>query len=171
MRQRAFCGNRPVMRLVVLFLGVVLAALAAGVVGCGPQCRDIDTQPVNIVCESPPRFTGEAHFDSAATFETFLSQQCLYTAGDTAVQSVIDDIDFTTSAVFVAVGPAALDNSRCLETRELDKAQVCTDGLKVYFQDVFQRADTGCPGPRWTVAFTLLREDLRAALDAADNAQ
>ncbi len=115
-------------------------------------------------------FTGEAHFDSPATYETFLSQQCLYTAGDDAVQARIDDVNFDEEAVFVAVGPAALDNSRCLETRTLDKAQVCTDGLKVYFADVFQRADDGCPGPRWTVAFSLLREDLRAALEAGDSA-
>ena len=51
--------------------------------------------------------------------------------------------------------------------RDLERAQVCSDGLKVYFDDTYGDADFGCAGPRWTVAFALPREDLRAALDAA----
>ena len=54
----------------------------------------------------------------------------------------------------------AIDPSRCLESREVDEAQVCSTGLKLYFRDELRRADN-CPGTRWTAAFVLAREDLR----------
>lgn len=153
---------------------LAIAAIAAVVVetACGAACRDIAaTELREVECESPPRFTGEIHFDNRATFDTFLRQQCMFTADDTVIDAILDKVDFTTQAVFVAVGPAAIDNTRCVTRRDLDTAAVCSDGLKVSFDDDYASAAEGCPGTRWTVAFSLAREDLRAALAAGDVAE
>jgi len=152
-----------------------LAALVAVVVvegACGAACRDVEaTELREVECESPPRFTGEIHFDNLATFDTFLRQQCMYTASDEVIDGILEKVDFTSEGVFVAVGPAAIDNTRCVTRRDLDSAAVCSDGLKVSFDDDYASAAEGCPGTRWTVAFSLAREDLRAALAAGDVAE
>ena len=150
-------------------LALALSGFAFLSLGCGPYCRDIPTTPLAFECDnSTVRFTGEIHLDSEATFRTFLSQQCIADASGAAIDSVVEQVDFSPEAVFVAVGPTRLDEMRCLDSRTLDKAQVCDTGLKVFFLDRFRRAED-CPNLRWTVAFSLLRSDLRAALAAGDN--
>ena len=98
-----------------------------------------------------------------------MRQECNPSFTDDEVFALITTADFSNNAVFVAVGPNALDNTRCLQSRGLDNVEVCTDGLKVTFNDVFATSDTACPPTRWTVAFSILRDDLRAALDAAES--
>lgn len=150
----------------VISVAATVIALAASVASCGPACRDIDTWEMSLECTDGRRFTGELHFDSAETFDTFLTQQCISTAPSDDVARVADDVVWDKRAVFVAVGPAAIDSRRCVTSRKLDRAQVCDDGLKVFFLDEYIVADDGCNEPRWTVAFQLRREDMRAALDA-----
>jgi len=166
-RNPARCA-RITLSLAVAALPVGFALALSSMSGCGPYCRDIVTTELPVECESPPRFTGEIHFDSLATFDTFLRQQCLPSASDDAIVAIENQVDFTTHAVFVAVGPAAIDNTRCVTRRDLDRAQVCSDGLKVVFDDDYASAEQGCTGSRWTVAFSLTREDLRAALEAGE---
>jgi len=150
--------------LLRVLLCVLLGALLAA--SCGTPCRGIETRALDFECSASATFTGELHFDSRATFDTFLRQQCLSIAQQDTVDALLDEVDFDTEAVFVAAGPHRLDDQRCLVTRELDGAQVCTTGLKIYFADQMQRADAQCPGTRWTVAFALPREELRAAVEA-----
>lgn len=149
------------------------AAAAMGLSGlfassCGPVCRPAAVTELAFECDPTAPFTGEIHLDSRASLDTFLTQECMQNADDGVIDDVIDGVDFSQDAVFVAVGPDFLDNSRCLESRELDEVQVCSNGLKVLFDDVYRTSDAPCPGTRWTVAFTIDRADLRAALDAAD---
>jgi hypothetical protein len=157
--------------LTLAVLPLALPVAVSSTSGCGPYCRDIEATELPVDCESPPRFTGEIHFDNLATFDTFLRQQCLPTASVDEIEAIEDQVDFDTHAVFVAVGPAAIDNTRCVTRRDLDRAQVCSDGLKVVFDDDYASADEGCTGARWTVAFSLTREDLRAALEAGETAE
>lgn len=145
---------------------LVLVALALVPAACGTPCRGIETRELAFECAATTGFTGELHFDSEATFDTFLRQQCFAAGDDGDADAILEDIDFTTEAVFVATGPDRLDESRCLVSRELDEAQVCATGLKVYFRDELRRDGTDCPGTRWTVAFVMPREDLRAAIEA-----
>jgi len=160
-------NKRTIFRLLVSSTVVMTAALTSLTPGCGPYCRDIQTRELDFNCEDGAnRFTGELHFDRAATFETFLSQQCVPSFPATEIAALVDGIDWGTEAVFVAVGPPNVDGTRCVETREIERAQVCTDGLKVYFDDTYGNSDFGCAGPRWTVAFALSSDDLRAALEA-----
>lgn len=154
-------GRSPLRFLLALCVASVSAA------GCGPPCRDIQTRPLDFACEATRGFSGELHFDSEATFETFLAQQCLSRSSDELAREIAASVDFTREAVFVAVGPLSLDQERCLESRELASCQVCEGGLKVLFQDATRDIGAVCPSTVWTVAFALKREDLRAALDAA----
>ena len=135
--------------------------------GCGAFCRDVETRELMFSCEDGgSRFTGEIHFEREATFRTFLEQQCLTQTSQADIEAHIESVDWDTEAVFVAVGPPNVDATRCVDERRLERAQVCSDGLKVYFADVYGQSDFGCAGPRWTVAFAMKRSDLRAALDA-----
>lgn len=144
----------------------LLALIAMVASSCSSPCRSIETRSLDFECEQASNFTGELHFDSEGSFDTFLRQQCLSDDDDALADQILAGIDFTTEAVFVARGRHAIDPTRCLQTRELADAQVCSTGLKLYFDDVIRQAEP-CPGTRWTVAFVLSREDLRAALDAA----
>lgn len=164
-RTRAGQGRRRGLVSPGLSAALFVVAAIAGLSSCGPPCRTIETRPLALECAQTSGFFGELHFDSEATFDTFLRQQCLE-GDDAAADRVLASVDFTREAVFVARGNHALDSTRCLESRELDEAQVCATGLKLYFDDVTREPEL-CPGTRWTVAFLLSREDLRAALDAA----
>lgn len=151
----------------VLAMSAVVVALAPAV-SCGGGCRVIETRPLDYTCVGePPRFTGELHFEREATFETFLRQQCLFSPLDSEVQVITGDVDWSREATFVAVGPADIDD-RCITQREVDVVEVCDDGLQVSFADEVAAASDSCDAPRWTVSFVLSREDLRAALDAAE---
>ena len=148
--------------LVVPLLAVVLPMLGASS-GCGPACRDTTIQPIDLVCEESSDFSGELHVDSAATFDTFVTQQCAPGLDAEAAAAIVESVDFSQSGVFVAKGPNGSSDARCIVEREVERAQVCEDGLKVYFRDRTTNDDPTCTGS-WTVAFTLPREDLRAVL-------
>lgn len=142
-------------------LGTVVVGVALAC-GCGRPCRRIDVTPLPLACASTSSFFGELHFDDAATFESFLEIECLPDAEDAVVKDIVDSVDFTVDAVFVAVGDRA-QTGRCIGERESDGVDVCEDGLRVGFSDVL-RDEAACSG-KWTVAFSLPRAELRAALD------
>lgn len=144
---------------------LAIAASLALLSSCGAPCRGIDTRPLELECAATSTFTGELHVDSEATFDTFLRQDCL-AGNDAEADRVLASVDFRTEAVFVARGSHRVTNERCLESRDLDEAQVCTTGLKLYFLDE-ERSPEGCPSTQWTVALVLSRDDMRAALEAA----
>lgn len=145
-----------------------LLLVLLGSAACGEPCRDVETRSLDFSCDVTRGFSGQLHFDSASTFETFLAQQCLPRGDDERAHALVESVDFSREAVFVAVGPHSLDPERCLAARRLSGCQVCESGLKVLFEDRFRDPGAGCPSTRWTVAFALKREDLRAALDAAE---
>ena len=148
----------------------LLGALACVVatLSCGRPCRAIAVTPVALACDAAAAFEGENHFDDRATFETFLeSDECLPDADDAARAEVLESVDFLNDVVFVAVGDrgqtgAAGEVLRCIESRAADVVEVCDDGLRIAFADRVTDA-TPCPG-KWTVAFQLPREEMRAAL-------
>ncbi len=150
-----------------LSLGVVALCAGAFVASCGAPCRGVETRALALECAATSAFSGELHFDSEETFDTFLRQQCLDAGDDALADQLLAGIDFRTEAVFVVRGRHAIDSSRCLASREVARAEVCSTGLKLYFEDELQPVET-CPATRWTVALVLDREDLRAALDAAE---
>jgi hypothetical protein len=158
------------MTRVFMTATAVLGALVA--TACGAPCRDIEVRTLALECSAASTFAGELHFDSAAPFDTFLREECLVgeapPAGDVAIDVVVQSVDFSTRGVFLAAGPRAL-RGRCLQARELDTAQVCGNGLKLYFLDEYRAEGGNCPNTRWTVAFSLPREELRAALEAGAN--
>lgn len=122
-------------------------------------------RPLDIPCASANPVSGEHHFDSAATFDTFLRDVCELT-DDEEVAGWLQQVDFAREAVVVSRGPFALSASRCLTSREVDGVWVCDGGLKVAFHDV-ETDGAACAEGRWTVAFALSRADLRAALESA----
>jgi len=150
----------------------VLTFVSAGT-ACGPYCRPIEVRPLAVECENLDigQFQGELHFDSAPPFETFLSQQCMPNAAEDRLAQIVESVDFTREGVFVVAGRNNLDSTRCVETRELDDAEVCTNGLRVYFEDSYRSVDRGCPSGVWTVAFALSRADLAAALEAGERGE
>ena len=138
---------------------LVAVGLAAG---CGSGCRVIDVVEQPLLCDANATFVGENHFDDAATYESFLSGECLPNNTPADLDSRVSAVDFSVNAVFVAVGAKNLGTSRCITTRALDRVEACTDGMRVSFLDDLVE-DAVCPGT-WTVAFALSRADLRAAL-------
>ena len=148
----------------------ILALLALAASSCGLPCRTVSVSELDFECEPLAPFRGEAHFDSAATLETFLVQDCLAAEGaEEEAAAILAQVDFGTDAVMVVSGDAVLDNgARCILQRRLGACEVCDDGLKVSFDDVETDGAAGCAQSRWTVAFALPREDLRAALAAGD---
>jgi hypothetical protein len=142
---------------------VVVAIVAAMSAGCGEACRVITTKALALTCSSTSDFEGEIHFDDAATFQSFLLTDCLPDETDPRRNEIVKTVDFTKDAAFVAVG-ARQDpgGQRCIADRKDDDVQVCDDGLRVDFNDKITD-DTQCQG-KWTVAFSLPRTELRAAL-------
>jgi hypothetical protein len=140
---------------------VLMTALALPGLSCGPACREIDIEILNLACDDNAQFRGEIHLDSRAQYETFLRDQCTPSATDTEVENRIDDVSFETHAVFAA-SRARDEQLRCIEDREVERVEVCDSGLRVTFRDDTTDNDR-CPG-RWTTAFSLLRDDLRTAL-------
>lgn len=146
-------------RVLLLLVGAALVVSIAP--ACGRPCRPAVTTTLDLQCEPGSVYQGELHYDDAAVFESFLSLECLPTSSPEQIAAVVGGIDFSHEAVFVAVGPR-LVQTRCVESRDIASVEVCADGLRVSFDDQLSNA-TVCPG-RWTVAFTIAREDLRAAL-------
>ncbi|MCP4499387.1 MAG: hypothetical protein GY822_05400 [Deltaproteobacteria bacterium] len=133
---------------------------------CVDLCRPISTRTLALECGTDV-LEGEIHFDAAAPFETFLAQQCMPSASADEVRDLVESVNFAEEAVWLSVRRNAIDDTRCLRSRELNEAQVCESGLKVTFYDEPEVGDELCLG-RWTVAFVLDRGDLRAALDATE---
>ncbi len=144
----------------------LLLLILSFTVSCGDLCRTIPSRELDLECGTSV-LEGEIHFDAAAPFETFLSQQCMPDASEEAVRDLVESVDFTTDAVWLSVRRNAIDDTRCLQSRELNEAQVCQRGLKGTFYDEPNVSDEPCLG-RWTVAFVLDRGDLRAALNSAE---
>lgn len=150
-------------RALALLLTTATTATATAVLSCGRPCRTIAVEPVNVGCQSTGTFNGEIHFDDVPTFQAFLeSDQCLPDAIDEERQAIVNEVDFLTNALFVAVGERA-QVGRCIEDRQPDVVEVCNDGLRIAFADRVTDASP-CAG-KWTVAFELAREDMRAAID------
>ncbi len=145
-----------------LALVAALACAVAAGAGCGPACRGIDVKTIDLQCSASSTFDGEIHFDDAATYASFLLDDCLPEDTDQQRQALVDAVDFTTDAVFVSSG-LRQQTARCIADRKQDGVDVCDDGLRVAFADTLSDADP-CGG-RWTVAFSLPRSELRAALD------
>lgn len=143
---------------------LAVGTLALGA-GCAEPCRAVPVRPLAIPCTSANSFSGELHFDSAATFDAFLRDVCELT-DDEEMVGLLQQVDFAREAVFVSRGPLALGASRCLASREVGEVWVCDGGLKVAFLDVESNEPT-CADDRWTVAVVLSRSDLRAALESA----
>lgn len=137
-------------------------AVASASGSCGRPCRSIAVQRVDVGCASTGTFNGELHFDDVPTFEAFLeSDQCLPDAIDEERAAIIESVDFGANALFVAVGDRA-QLGRCIEDRQADIVEVCDDGLRVAFADRVTDANP-CAG-KWTVAFQIPREEMRAAI-------
>ena len=142
----------------VLWVG----ACAVATLSCGRPCRAIAVQAVDVGCQSTGTFNGELHFDDVPTFEAFLeSDQCLPDAVDGERAAVVESVDFLNNALFVAVGARA-QLGRCIEDRKADVVEVCDDGLRIAFSD--RVTDASPCGDKWTVAFQLPREEMRAAI-------
>lgn len=142
-------------------IAVGVLALAPGHAACGRPCRPITVAPLELQCDADAFYEGELHYDDAAVFESFLSQDCMPSASPEQVAAIVGGVDFLANVVFVAVGPRQVAG-RCVERRDAALVQACDDGLRVAFDDRLS-TDEECVG-RWTVAFSLAREDLRAAL-------
>lgn len=155
----------PPPLVAALTVGCLGAAAATMGGGCGQPCRAIQVQPLTVECVADATFDGEIHLDDAAVYQSFLELQCLPGVPATDVAARVAEVDFLTRAVFVAAGARQpeVDVARCIDQRTVDSVAVCDDGLRVAFNDVVS-ATTPCGG-RWTVAFSLDRADLRAAID------
>ena len=115
------------MRALPLALLVLLAS-------CSPPCRTIAVAPLALICQDLSTFTGEVHFEERATFESFLSAECLPEATDAEITAILDSVNFAEDVVFVAVNNRA-QAGRCLRTRVADGVEVCQDGLRISFSD------------------------------------
>lgn len=151
-------GLRPAFAAALL---AGLAALPTAVAGCGRPCRTVEILAIDVQCETGSVWEGELHLDDAEVFESWLSQECLPSSSPEQIGALVDSVDFLNDAVFVAAGRRMVQ-SRCIESREAANVAVCDDGLRVAFDDKLS-SSVDCLG-RWTVAFALAREDLRAAL-------
>ncbi|MDP2339442.1 MAG: hypothetical protein Q8O67_00680 [Deltaproteobacteria bacterium] len=141
------------------------AVLVAAVASCTP-CRRVETTPIEIDCDANADFVGELHLDTAASYRSFLNDRCLPEGREAEIDALVDAVDFTVDAVFVARN-LRQGASRCIEERAADSVDVCDDGLRVVFRDEESGDATGCAG-HWTVAFVLPRGELRAAIDDDD---
>ena len=108
-------------RLSLLLLGLI--ATVAWVPSCGGNCRAVNVRQLDLIC-GEAALEGEIHFDSAAAFETFLTDQCIPSADDAEVAALVDDVDFSRDAVWVGVRRNAIDESRCIENRQVEATEV-----------------------------------------------
>lgn len=160
MKARAAKTEACYDKVVRFVFAAFVFAVTVAVVGCSP-CRRVETTPIAVDCDQAAAFTGELHFDTADSYRNFLNDRCLLEASDEAIGALVDDVDFSTDAVFVARGSRGGAN-RCITERAAETVNVCEDGLRVVFADVETREECG---GLWTVAFKLPRDELRAALE------
>jgi len=147
-------------------LAAVLAAAVVGAIASCTPCRRVETTPIELDCSANAEFVGELHLDTAASWRSFLTDRCLPEGRDAEIDALVDDVDFTVDAVFVARN-LRQGASRCIEARAADSVDVCDEGLRVIFRDD-ESGDATCAG-HWTVAFVLPRGELRAAVDDDDD--
>lgn len=142
-------------------LSLLLGVVAGAPVGACLECRTVDATPLPAVVCDGADFEGELHFDAAATFRSFLRDRCMTQASDDTLDAITNSVDFNTRAAFVAVGSRA-GVGRCVQARAAGSVEACEEGLRIVFDDV-TTADPVCAGV-WTVALSLPRGELRAAL-------
>jgi hypothetical protein len=153
---------RAALAVVAGVSAVVGAHVALGVAAGGcTSCRVIEPAPLALDCSTTSTFLGELHFVDAASFRSFVADRCLPEATLADVDELVASVDFSTDGVFVARG-LRTSGVRCIEGRVVDEVSVCDEGLRVVFVDE-ESSDAACNG-LWTVAFSLPRAELRAAL-------
>jgi hypothetical protein len=147
---------------VACLIAFACVVVAAATMSCARPCRSIAVERLALECQTGGTFNGEIHFDDVPTFEAFLeSDQCLPEAVDEERAAVVDSVDFLNNALFIAVGTKG-QLQRCIEEREADLVEICDDGLRISFADRISD-ELPCDG-KWTVAFQLPREEMRAAI-------
>lgn len=140
------------------------AVLAVGaVVGCDADCRAIEARPIAVECADTSSFMGELHFDDRATWQSFLSLNCLPGAELEVLEDLVNAVDFTDEVAFVAVGTRG-QSGRCITERSADTVEVCAAGLRIGFRDE-ESEDAPCAG-KWTAGLAVPRAEMRAALAA-----
>jgi hypothetical protein len=147
--------------LVAALVGLVVLAL--GTSACRP-CRSVEFRALPLTC-APTTPAQELHFDREAPFRTFLTDVCGPGAQPEQIDAIVEQVDFGTEAVFVAIG-ARLAGQRCVRERAAEEVSACDNGLRVVFADSVDSDPQVCGGI-WTVAVVLHRDDLRAALVSA----
>ncbi len=129
---------------------------------CAIPCRPVEHRVLDLQCPENARPTGENHFDSSSTMQTFLEVDC--GLSEEQALSFLGQIDFSREAVFVAAQERTITDS-CIRDRNVIDTQICDDGLRVFFEDVLQDIATqGCPSSHWAVAVVMPREEMRAVL-------
>ena len=129
---------------------------------CDVECREAPAEPFEVACDDQSGFFGELHFDRAATFRSFLTAECL--ANDSErVNAIVDAVDFSQDGVVFMRGIGNL-NGECLKMRDAKSVEVCGSGLRVSFEDEVASGED-CLSNIWTIAFSMPRSELRAALE------
>ena len=156
------------MNLPRLFLVALAVLVAAGLLSCAP-CRSVEARALDFAC-APNAFTGEIHLDSGAVFESFLGDRCLPDATPEEILEIVAvaAVDFQRDAVLVSSGLRS-GLGRCVATRKADSVAVCSDGLRIIFDDTLADIDEAACSGTWTVAVVLPRTELRAALQAHED--
>ncbi len=149
----------PLLQRIPLAAGCALVVGATS--GACQPCRAVDAKPIDLECAAASTFIGELHFTDPATFRSFLTDRCLGAGSADAADAIVGSVDFASDAVVVARGARA-GAARCIERRSVDGVASCTDGLRVVFDD--QVSNEPACGGTWTVALSLPRSELRAAL-------
>ncbi len=139
-------------------MGVIVVAFA---VGCD-NCRRIETRALDFECAATASFRGELHLDSEATWRSFLTDRCLPDAAAAEIDAHVKSVDFDVDAVVAARGER-LSNGRCIARRAPESVDVCSEGLRVIFDDVETSVET-CVASSWTVILVVARSDLRDAI-------
>lgn len=148
--------------------GVVGLMLWTGM-ACERPCEPVAFRKVELRCDPVVGFSGEAHFDSRANFETFLRSQCLLPGEEARIADTLAEVDFRREVVFVAVRPMDTGVGACLLDRQVNDVEICEDGLNVIFDDEYFADGDTCPNGNWTIAFVLSRDDMRTALRVVDD--
>jgi hypothetical protein len=126
----------------------------------------VEARELGLACSASSAFRGEVHFESAATYLSFLRDECLIDADDNDVDAALADVDFSSEAVFFASGTKDQGpDEPCLNERRFGQAQVCQGHLRVFFDDDFVAAGESCVNGAWFMAIAMPRGELRAALE------
>ena len=138
-------------------LTVVLGWLA-GIAGCENACRVTDSVALDPQCLTNEPFE-TLHFDSSSTFESFLINQCK--TPDSAIATVIAQVDFQREVVICTSGPLADPEVGCLRDREVAEVAVCTDGVQLIFEDLPKENADFCTTAMWSLCERMERDEVR----------